>query len=599
MSTTWTRRIDGSSVSVAGEAVESAAAAALSATAAALSATAAAGSATAAASSAATLSSLSVTATGSTTARTLPVRFADVVNVLDFGAVGNGSTNDAAAIQAALATGKSVYFPPNKTYRVNTQVTITGQGVRLVGAAPSGSNSAGSVFFCATGANPTFVFSGYDSGMSGFRVVATGMTAPVIQVSSGNQVNIEDVLISAVWAGIDVVSSNTTRLADVVISGWSGDYGIKFRGTGSTAGLKSDILDMHRVTIANGVGVNTTHPSFLWDNYADTVNMSGCRILKSGIGISMISTAGTTITPSPKFLFASQIEIEYTTGGCIRVDAGHLVMVTNSYIFGDLTSHGIYIDAAFQAECVLHGNRISAHALNGVRMGGDKVTLTGNLIRDNGLAAVGTHAGVHIESTALGVTVCGNEIGGSNQSHAVRIELGADRLCIVGNQMVGNATDALDDLATAATDKVIIGNTGDTSTALKVLRGLNGLQVEGGGAGVGVILRAVGTDTNIDQALRAKGAGRQVFENVNGISLETGTSTASLVNYTRIVGSATGSQVLALAEGTDTNIDMELRPKGTGVLRFGTLTANADAAITGYVTIKDAAGNTRKLAVIA
>lgn len=53
-----------------------------------------------------------VTATGSTTPRTLPDRFADVVNVKDFGAVGDGVTDNTAAIQAAVASGRNVYFPP-------------------------------------------------------------------------------------------------------------------------------------------------------------------------------------------------------------------------------------------------------------------------------------------------------------------------------------------------------------------------------------------------------------------------------------------------------------------------------------------------------
>lgn len=52
------------------------------------------------------------TAAGSTMARTLAARAADVVNVKDFGAVGNGATDDTAAVQAALNIGSNgVYFP--------------------------------------------------------------------------------------------------------------------------------------------------------------------------------------------------------------------------------------------------------------------------------------------------------------------------------------------------------------------------------------------------------------------------------------------------------------------------------------------------------
>src|SRR5688500_3359512 len=41
-------------------------------------------------------------ATGTTAARTMPDRLADIKNVKDFGAAGNGSRDDTAAIQAAV-----------------------------------------------------------------------------------------------------------------------------------------------------------------------------------------------------------------------------------------------------------------------------------------------------------------------------------------------------------------------------------------------------------------------------------------------------------------------------------------------------------------
>ena len=71
------------------------------------------------------------TATGTTFARNLVTRMADVVNVKDFGAVGDGVADDTAAIQAAVNITTEVFFPSG-TYIVSrlqipSDTTLSGE----------------------------------------------------------------------------------------------------------------------------------------------------------------------------------------------------------------------------------------------------------------------------------------------------------------------------------------------------------------------------------------------------------------------------------------------------------------------------------------
>lgn len=72
------------------------------------------------------LSNTEVLATGTTTARSLENRFADVVNVKDFGATGDGVTDDTLSIQNAIdlafTTNKTVYVPKGAYLVSNIQL---------------------------------------------------------------------------------------------------------------------------------------------------------------------------------------------------------------------------------------------------------------------------------------------------------------------------------------------------------------------------------------------------------------------------------------------------------------------------------------------
>lgn len=96
-----------------------------------------------------------VTATGSSVSRLITDRFAEVVNVKDFGAKGDGVTIDTAAIQAAAlaipATGGILWFPPGGTYLIDgpiglkSNTTVKGTRGTWIKAVPASSWPNGSI----------------------------------------------------------------------------------------------------------------------------------------------------------------------------------------------------------------------------------------------------------------------------------------------------------------------------------------------------------------------------------------------------------------------------------------------------------------------
>jgi polygalacturonase len=99
------------------------------------------------------LNSSSVTATGSNAARTLANRFADVMNVKDFGAVGDWNsttgTDNFTAFQNAIAAlstrGGTVYIPSGR-YLCNGTLQLT-DGIRIVGDGSINNNGSTQIVF--------------------------------------------------------------------------------------------------------------------------------------------------------------------------------------------------------------------------------------------------------------------------------------------------------------------------------------------------------------------------------------------------------------------------------------------------------------------
>jgi hypothetical protein len=104
---------------------------------------------------------------------------------------------------------------------------------------------------------------------------------------------------------------------------------------------------------------------------------------------------------------------------------------------------------------------------------------------------------------------------------------------------------------------------------------------------------------NISARLDADGSGVVLLGNDQGVAFQAQAADAASVNYLAVRARASGTEPDIISQGPAADVDIGLVPKGAGKLKFGALTASADAPIVGYITIKDAGGTLRKLAVIA
>jgi hypothetical protein len=153
-------------------------------------------------------------------------------------------------------------------------------------------------------------------------------------------------------------------------------------------------------------------------------------------------------------------------------------------------------------------------------------------------------------------------------------------------------------LSSKSTGFVALGGTTLANSGFRVnpiTSSVNYIQVNGNTAGNGVNLQAEGTDGNIQLSIRAKGTSNMPFFTGGGTQV-TISNTASAVNRLDFTGAATGAAPIIAAVGSDTDINLRLTPKGTGVVQFGTYTAGV-VAQAGYITITDAGGTSRRLLV--
>jgi hypothetical protein len=421
VTTTWTRRFDGSSISLAGEAVESATAAAASALAAAASATAAATSALAAAASAANIN----------------------VKVVPYGAAGDGTTDDATALQAALTAcpdGGAVYFPRG-TYKTTAGLTVSGKSIKLYGEGTvSLANTGAAVFLLTLTSCPAVTVEGltFTSTRTTNLHGNTGATAQGIVADTCGSVTIQHNTISYRTDAIRCVSCTSARVFNNTCFNL-GEEGVVITGCGNAAVAFNNIYNHNGdgILIKQNTGSGPVQVAF--NDIHDGVNTFGYSAEIGGGVTNNDEVLGAASSYHDLSIIGNRIwNTKYGVG---LTDASRFVIANNT------------IRTVNQQGIIVYGSTTNNPSLNTQELG----SITGNVIE----AAL--QGGIHVISGS-GITcrwcqITGNVIDavGDSGTNIDAPGLAADDCTITGNRVRNSYII----LSAARCD--VTGNTFDTS----------------------------------------------------------------------------------------------------------------------------------------
>ena len=200
----------------------------------------------------------------------------------DFGAVGNGSTNDTTALQNAINTGRDVYLAAGKTYLHTVALSVTtsnqwfgGPGVLKTSGAINSVNVGGSSVGVKLSLN--FNSPGQTTGYA-------------IYISSADRVTIERAYLYDAFGALYVEQANTVQVEWMwgIIRG----PGIKWFGN---AAKRSDILSINFCVLDPG----PDYYGFEWDGNCHSLNVKymglvcgGSTSTQSSFGFIIQNTVG-------------------------------------------------------------------------------------------------------------------------------------------------------------------------------------------------------------------------------------------------------------------------------------------------------------------
>lgn len=400
-----------------------------------------------------------VTATGSTTARALDDRFADVANVADFG-------NDIqAAIDSLPARGGIVYLPPG-LYSVTSDLSLA-DGVVLQGAF-GWTSSLGSAITLSS--NASILMGGLKgAGLDSLYISSDSAADPAVDFTDSSTTSAYCFIHNCNIVGgqfcvkfHNCLEIRVSRCRMVTISGST--HVVRMEGADGGVGSDAGIDAVEFVQCVFGSAAEANADIIDMNGDVASVKMHQCVVLFGAKGIVMRQVGATT--REPRFFYFSGGGFENQDESCVDIANGSMIKFTNFYASNDAPSgvNGDVMRLGSGGDVLVSNGEIRGGARDGIRVfNGTNATITGCHIGNNGRAETGR--GVTI--TAAGkVVLTGNNIGGfsdgSNaQTHGVSLVSQVNPVVIEGNHLDDNVTGGL--TGTVPAGSIVRNNLGHVS----------------------------------------------------------------------------------------------------------------------------------------
>jgi hypothetical protein len=497
-----------------------------------------------------------IVATGGTLKRTLADRFGNLISAKDFGAVGDGTTDDTAALNSFFAAIRS---------SITTSYLPSGT------AAVIGHLDPGATYKVTDTINAT--------GIKAANWVLDGNGAVILGRSTGKPV-------------IDLLGSRWFTLRDFAIDGGATDrptFGIQMGRISSSAVGEANLENIH----IEGHFTNAC----LYDLASETTQFRHTRFYN---------------------------DYNSATAYCLIADARNEQNIASAFVTQTISQGSAQ---SFNERLYLGCDFRKAQT-------GPLIRLIGNFNRHKfincygagvGGAAIEIYKSTHIRQLDLDIHL---ETTGLDYSLLIDTTDAGSNVVIRGLRLQDHNPHA---------DTAVINTTGNTRTL--VIYGAdidigtlqNAVPLFGTGSGAANLIQVSGdikwgATQNLDlrncyfdgtiyateaaaidhtpgtyEIVRLPNSTDNRTREIKGRLRVSGTvdSGSTPANAVQIEGALTGGVPSVTAVGSDTDVDLLLAGQGAGAIRVGTHSALGAETVTGYITIKDAGGTARKIAVVS